>query len=236
MSTFNQPSVVHERGERGGELILAEFESTGEEQTTETHLDLPAGEGTVAILVEGDLRGFDISVSQPEGGVWDIVAPDSQRDQQRLLVTHSSQREPWRLRFTVWAKGKLKVTITYLSQVMKRGWSRLTCKACKKLMRVLIAALITGFHLPDLFPDKGDLPPALWKYLADHIEKAWHTLPDAVQEIFSSIDSNFVQKFLSAFKWAIDAIGVVSTFIDTILTAICQKLGFCPAAPKSTPA
>lgn len=212
-------------------FALTELDSTGEEGKIEVEVPVEDGVATVAVMVEG--RGVDCEVDiVGEGELlrgWAGGAePDAVPRQLFLRAGHHLKTVRLKIR-TQGARVKVSV-LRIFRQFAADLRKRMSCTACKKLVRFVITWLLTGLGVPDV-PMDGALPASVWARLREWLALGdLGELPPIVAQFLAALHSEFVKQLIEALRWVLAFVNEMYETIDSVLTWICRRLGFCAAA------
>lgn len=210
-----------------GNFVLTELESTGEAGETRLELALESDVAAIAVLIEGDGLDAVTEIDGERGGIEEAQAARDRGPHRRLMVRVGQGMKS--LRITIWSTGaRARVSIL---RVFRRFRSeigqRLSCTACKRLVRFLITSIITGFGWADL-PWDGELPRSLWEKLRHVLNTDVSQWPPIVANLLAALNSRLVEELIVALRWLIGFLNEALQPLDYLLELICRKLGFCP--------
>jgi len=120
----------------------------------------------------------------------------------------------------------LRVTVAFLKKEAREGWKRISCKACKTLIRLCISALLTSTGLPPL-----DIDLPMKEYL--HLDKAVAFLSQLIQnaggipEGLAHFISGLGPQLWPALKGALEWFNWATETVDRVFEGACRVVGCC---------
>jgi hypothetical protein len=121
----------------------------------------------------------------------------------------------------------LRVTVAFVKREALQGWKRVSCKACKTLIRLGINALLTSAGIAPL-----DIDIPLKEYLPLDQAQTWlagvaHSLGVGIPEGLTQVFSALGPQFWPALKGTLDVLTWVTESVDRVLEAGCRVVGCC---------
>lgn len=228
MSAFDRTDTIVDQA-----FVLTEFDSTGEAGEVEVEVPVAKGVSTVAVMIEG--RSVDVKVDIVGDGEefragTEATPPDA--IPRRLLLRAGRYMKSVRLR--IWTQGaRAKVSILQIFERFAEDLGkRMSCTSCKRFVRFVVTWLLTGLGVPDV-PMDGPLPASAWAKLREWLALGdLNQVPPIVAQLLAALHSEFVKRLIEALRWVLAYINEMYEPIDSVLTWICRRLGFCsvPAA------
>lgn len=216
MAAFDRSDFVSE-----GAFSLTEFESTGEAGGVSAEIALEQDTAAIAVIVEGMPTEAAIEIDgermQPES------VPRAPPTARRTLYFRAVSGAG-KLKIQLRSKGeRVKVSVLRLMRRFKEDLKkRLSCTACKRLLRFVISWLITGFGLPDV-PLDGSLPKAFWDWLRALLTGDPAQWPPVAAKMLKYLSKPIIE----ALKWLAALVNELYQPIDALLEKACMWLGFC---------
>lgn len=222
MSAFDRTMLT-----AGNKFKIIEFDSSGEGGHFKHEIEIDDSTQLVAVLIEGEisepivfLHGFPI---EDDGNITRTI----QSGMRTLLTKIDPAKDLGRVNLQfqgVLSKGaRAKISVLILFHRIRKNWGPLSCTACKRIVRFLITAIITGLNIPDI-PLDGAIPIRIWDLIKET------GIPDIVMKLIEFIGIDFAKKFIGALRWLAGFLNEAFTPLDNVLTYICMRLGFCMSA------
>jgi len=217
-----------------GLFVLTELDSTGEAGEYDLEIPVEGDVATIAVMIEGDALDTSVEIDKER------IGPDLQMDRtgergsaRKLILRVGDKLNSVRLK--IWTQGqKAKVSILQILRGFAKDFKkRLSCTACKRLIRFLLVWIATSFGIPNL-PIDGQIPASVWRRLQEVLNVNWNALPPIIAKLLAGMHGAFIDKLIDGLKWLSVIFDDMYKPIDTALEKICRGLGFCAEAAKAS--